>query len=69
MFPEGGRISPKFISNPGENNFLKSKSIFSVSSFGALHKNTEIKSNGRYDQFKINLDSKKLTLDDRKYDT
>ena len=64
-------MSPKFISNQGENNFLKSKSIFSVSSFGALNKNTDMKNGlaNRNEGLKL-YDSKKLTLEEpRKYDT
>lgn len=37
------QLSPKFFNNQIDNNFLKSKSIFSVSSFGVLNKRTDIK--------------------------
>jgi len=42
-----------------------------VSSFGALNKQTDIKYlNSRRDQLKINLDSKKIIMDDgKKYET
>ena len=67
---EAGRVSPKFVSSQGENNFLKSKSIFSVSSFGALNKNIDLKyTQSKNEPMKINFESKKLTLDDRKYNT
>ena len=66
-------MSPKFASNGGETNFLKSKSIFSVSSFGALNKNTDLKNTlaSRQDGLKlVNFESKKLTIDDnKKYST
>jgi len=71
-FPEAGRMSPKFHSNQGENNFLKSKSIFSVSSFGVINKNADAKNliNRRNDPLLTKFDSKKLTIEgSRKYET
>lgn len=72
IFPDANRMSPKFHSNQGDNNFLKSKSIFSVSSFGVINKNSDSKNqiSKRNDPLLINFDSKKLTIDgNRKYET
>lgn len=54
--PEAGRISPKFNSTPGETQFLKSRSIFSVSSFGAFNKNADFGSTiNKKEPFKQNI--------------
>lgn len=49
---------------------MKSKSIFSVSSFGALRQ-TDIHPLNKKENLKLNVESKRLVLDDvnRKYET
>ena len=68
-----GRMSPKMGGTHDEALLLKSKSIFAVSTFAPLHKNSEFKAYPikKQQQLKLNFDNKKLTLDDqpRKYQT
>jgi hypothetical protein len=65
-----GRISPKFGLNQIDPNLLKTKSIFSVSSFGVSNRPLDLKNLNSKNQLKINFDSKKLVIEDcKKYDT
>jgi len=56
------------------SDLIKSKSIFSVSSFGALRptdlKNTGIMmSTGKKEQLKLNFENKRVLQDEKKYET
>lgn len=65
-------MSPKYDSNQPDARLIKSKSIFSVSSYGPLNKQTELRIlNSKRDQLKLNFDSRKLILDpnNKKYET
>lgn len=48
------RVSPKYNTNALHTEMIKSKSIFSVSSFGAL-KPTDFNPNPKKEQLKINF--------------
>lgn len=55
------------------SDLIKSKSIFSVSSFGALRptdlKNTALVSNGKKEQLKLNFENKRVLQEEKKYET
>jgi hypothetical protein len=55
------------------SDLIKSKSIFSVSSFGALRptdlKSTGLGSNGKKEQLKLNFENKRVLQDEKKYET
>ena len=65
--PDNQKMSPKF--NPQQTQLLKSKSIFSVSSFGPLYKTNEVPLISKREPLKLNIESKKLTLPSKRYES